>query len=276
MYTGRYLMRFKMRVWIAMATTGFASACLAQQPVFMTPDAFLLSAPTAKLGLRMGQGINSSELSWSNLPVRWIFVKTGQVQENRDSAAEWQTPGGGLTVPIPAAGAVMIGADFLPTRESATGTSLMRLMPDRKLEASRAYTIRHYRSATTLMRTVWPKADNESGAAIPTSEAGLKGFIHPLFDPTRLMLGGDLAFEVTSEGKEVERGIIAATHVSTGTVVSISFEAGKLARFYPTLAGVWQLATQIARPLSNDPRAQFEVISATLTFSIPERKSARL
>ena len=247
---------------------------LAQSPYFLTPESFLTTSRTVSITLRTGQGSQTHTELWDEHPTRWVFVKTGRVQENRDSLGEWLDSSGNFVPKIPAPGPVMIGIDFLPVIEVTTIERLNKSLSKPLLMAQGSIKIRHYRSAITLLRTDWPGEDSPD-STIATTETSLASSIHPLMDPTVFQLGGDMAFEAVVHGQEIDDAKIYAKNLTTGATTIMETTGGGMCRFSPDSAGSYQLVFQFARQLSSDPEASVELFTTTLTFKLQSPKEAK-
>lgn len=246
-----------------------ASILNAQEPVFLSPDLFRLTK--GSVNLRCLSGREKQPEEWTMAKVRWIFVKTGLVQENRDTLKDWLDPTGSLAVPIPAPGPVMIGIDFEPVIEEVTADSLKKRLSHETVVPSGKFKIRHYRSSLTLLRTDWP-GRSATDSVIATTEVSLASSIHPLMDPTTFKLGGDMAIETVVQGEEIEDAKIYATNLTTGATTIMETTEGGMCRFSPDSAGQYHLYFQFARATKSDPEAAMEVFSTTLTFELRDPK----
>lgn len=238
----------------------FSLASSAQTPAFIEPEAFVSSRQT--VAIRLFEG--NQDALWNGTKVRWAFVKTGMVQENRDDLLDWLDTSGSLQCPVPGPGVVMLGIDFEPKLETLNAETLRPLLEKGTLIPAKTVTVRHYRSAITLFRS----SQDDPGSTIATTETSLASSIHPLMDPTRFTLGGELPYELVMRGKEVEDGIVKIMSVTSGKTLKLSTRRGGLGFFKPTEAGVHRISYQVARPVHGDPKVQFEVFSTTLTFSV--------
>ncbi|MBS1724534.1 MAG: hypothetical protein JSS66_16450 [Armatimonadetes bacterium] len=236
-----------------------------QQSVFLQPDQFFLKGRTALVDLRRSSAPSLVPEEWSDAPVKWSFLRTGEVQENRDDIGEWLRPDGRLELKIPASGPIMFGIDFLPRIESVNSTDLRKLT--KAPVGAGTVKIRHYRTAVTILRTQWGPGVDSPGSAVATSETSLTSAVHLMMDPSSLMLGGDIAFEVVMRGLEIEDATVKINHRSSGETL-VRDDAERY-RFTPDKPGVWDMEVQFVRPLKDDPEAQFELYSTTMTFEVP-------
>ncbi len=246
---------------------GLAVFAYAQDPAFLVPKAFTVSQKTAKLSLVLGDASAPVSAAWASWPVRWVFVKTGEFQENRDTVNQWLGSDGSFDPPIPAPGAVMVGVDFQPRLEQVDSSRLAGLVLLRS-NSNPSLVVRHYRSAIALLRTQTGTAQDEEGSAVATTETSLSATVHAFMDPTRLMLGGAIAFEVSVQGEEVEGSRLFVKCLATGEVTQLETETN-MCHFTPKNAGAYEVCFQYARRTTNDPEAQYDLFSGTMTFSIP-------
>lgn len=237
-----------------------------ERPTYLLPRAFVTTGKAIEVQLLSEQ----KQLKWADAAIRWVFVKTAQVQENRDSATDFLDAKGVLRAPLPAEGPAMIGVDWKPVDETWSGRQLQALGAT-SVAQNGSYTVRHFQSAITIVR---PAADQGQPSAIPVAESGLAMDIHALFDPSRLQLGSDLPFEVSLRGEEVEEATLRATHLQSGQKFSLRLRDGRQERFTPARSGVWLIECQLLRESPSPEGPRFEFYSGTLTFSIPggERK----
>lgn len=248
------------RIAFPLVCLGCSLTGAAQTPAFIEPEAFVSSKQAVAIKLLDG---NQNAL-WSGTKVRWAFVKTGMVQENRDDLSDWLDASGTFQCPIPGPGVVMLGVDFAPKLETLSADALRPLLEKSTLIPAKTVTVRHYRAAITLFRS----SQDDPGSTIATTETSLSSSIHPLMDPTRFTLGGELPYELVMRGGEVEDGIVKITSVTSGTTLKLPTRRGGLGFFKPSESGIHRISYQVARPLHGDPDAQFEVFSTTLTFSV--------
>lgn len=260
-------MRLSLRLSLTVALGISAAYACSQDLIFLVPQAFVTSKSTVEVSLQTAQ---RTVLSGKDLPVRWAFVKTGLVQENRDDLTGWLDTGGTFQCPVPGPGAVMVGVDFAPTLEVLPRNSVKALAEPGTLILGSTVKVRHYRSALTLFRS----PQDDPGSTIATTEVSLAASIHPLIDPTRFQLGGEMPYELVLRGEEIEKAPVSVFSVTSGRTLTIATTEGGLGVFKPTEPGEHRLSYQYARPIKNDPDAQFEVFSTTLVFNI-ERGQAR-
>jgi len=251
-----------------------SALAIAQQPYFLKPDSYLATNNKVAIRLELGQGKLASNQPWNQNSIRWVFLKTGLVQENRDNLNDWLDSNDTFVATIPAPGPVMIGIDFNPVIETTTTTELNRTLSMPIPQKAGQIKIRNYRSAITLIRTDWPGLDSPD-STIATTETSLASSIHPLMDPTRFQLGGDMAFEAVIQGAEIENAKIFATNLTTGATTIMETTGGGMCKFSPDSLGTYQLLFQFARPLKADPEVSCEVFTTTLTFQLTASKEAK-
>ncbi|MBS1713783.1 MAG: hypothetical protein JST30_05545 [Armatimonadetes bacterium] len=232
-----------------------------------------MTAKSASFDLKAGYGPTAATVAWSDNPVRWAFVKTGLVQENRDTVDEWLDPQKVFSPPVPAPGAVLIGIDFEPRLEDIGAAELGRLLEEGRPPRSATVKVRHFRTAVAIVRTAW-NVDDDPASHVAVAESGLAAEIRPLMDPTRLPPGADIKFEVAQRGREADDIEIEATHFTSGRRMELSHKGVGGLKLSPDKSGAWGLSCTFARPLKNDPEAQYAVYTATLCFSVPDRKEA--
>jgi len=255
--------------WIFAALITLAAQ--AQEALFLTPERFLTASRETRVRLSEAKSASPATQDWAKFSANWVFVKTGLVQENRDGFEEWLQNDGTLKLPIPAPGPVVIGIDFSPQIETVASASLARLVTaPLKSGVGSTVKIRHHRSALTIFQTDWP-GEQSPDSGVATAKTSLSSSIHPLMDPTRFRIGSDLALELVVRGEEAQDAQVHAANLTTGKTWAVKAQGG-LCKFTPDAPGTYEFKFQLARPLVNDPEADFDLFSATLTFSIPSQK----
>ena len=245
---------------------------IAQSIASLEPQSFELTSDNVVIGLVQGQPSQLSAEPWSKNPIRWAFIRSGEVQENRDTVAEWLDREGILRVPLPAAGPIVIGIDFQPQEEEITSNALSRLLEKPKFAKAAVAKIRHFRSAMAIVLKQSPEGTGR-GNGVAVTEVSLASSIHPLMDPTTLVPGGDIAFEYTVHGEEVEDAKIYVTNLTTGENFVIRGGESGSCHVTPKPGCSYRLTAQSARENRSDNI--FEVYSCSLVFKVPAQKDVR-
>ena len=245
---------------------------LAQEGHFLSPSSFQLTSKSVQVAIHRGQGPTRLTQPWKGQKIKWLFVKTGLVQENRDEVLQWTDEHGNLTVPVPAAGPVMIGIDFEPVVEEVQVADLNLTQSRPVASLKTKCNVRHFRSAITLLRTSWP-GDEAPDSTVATTETSLASSIHPLMDPTTFLLGGDMALETVVQGEEIRDAKIFARNNVTGLTTIMRTGGGGVCSFSPDSAGTYEFLFQYVRPVKNETGVDFEVFTTTLTFALTERRT---
>jgi len=257
---------------LALLSAAFApSWASADEPLFLVPQNSVLTGQKAALDLKTGAGPTAPKANWKDHAVRWVFVKTGQIQENRDSVDGWLDPQGVFVPPVLSPGAVVVGVDFAPTLEDLSVGDLRRLLVDAAPPKSATVKVKHFRSAVAILRTSW-SVDDDPASHVAVAETGLACEIRPLMDPTRLPSGADIKFEIAQRGREVEEAELRATSLVTGRTLAMAPDRAEGLNWKPESSGLYGLSCTFALPLKNDPEASYAVYSATVCFAVPDRK----
>lgn len=218
---------------------------------------------TAKLVVDrlIGPKIESQNLA--QLEAVWVFIKSGQVQENRDSLGDFLV-GDHLELPVPAPGPVVVGIEFSPAPETIDPA----LVPnhDSQVTPQSALTVSHRRSTMVIFDTDWPEKSPDSMVA--TTETSLSSSIHSLVDPTKVRVGGELAFEAVVQGSKVQNATLMATNLGSGKSWRLKAAGNGIVKFVPESAGQYVIEFQYLRKSDPGTLAKMELFSSTLVVTV--------
>ncbi|MBV6457807.1 MAG: hypothetical protein HONBIEJF_00927 [Fimbriimonadaceae bacterium] len=247
------------------------SGSQAQEALFLTPDTFVTASRESRLLLSETKSTGPAIKDWTRFPARWVFIRTGLVQENRDAFDEWLQQDGSVRFAIPGPGPVVVGVDFAPQLQTVDSTTVSRIARQPSLPR-RETKIRHFRSALTVFQTDWP-GEQSPDSGVATAKTSLASSIHPLMDPTKFRMGSDMALELVVRGQEVEEAEVFVVNLTSGKTWVLKAQGG-LCKFTPDAPGTYEFKFQYVLPVPDDPEADFDFFSTTLTFSIPAQKEA--
>jgi len=127
--------------------------------------------------------------------------------------------------------------------------------------------VRRVESAKALVRVLGGQ-DWRPNSATAQSKTGQRVEIRPLADPTSVQVKSDLPVKVYLPG--AKRGVaVTARHVDSGRTQTFFTDDGATGFFTVSVSGLWTVEAHAARPLPDDPGADWEVATATLTFEVP-------
>ena len=239
-----------------------------QSVAFLVPDAF--AAPVGgdlTLSVQRQSASGIAPAPWpANL--RWFFVRVCGTQENRDQQGpSWRLAKAGVT---------MIGLDIIPTittfpadqfAQYIAGVNSVRA-PGTRARAGEVR-VRRFEAAKTL---VTAQAEGEPGYDPPTatSKAGQQAEIRPLFDPTTAAPGSDVPLRAFAAGDSREGCKVIATHIASGRRETITTDAKGIGLLRNIQPGEWRVEFAYAVQLTNDPQADWNLWTTTLTFQVQE------
>jgi hypothetical protein len=272
-----------------LAATAVGAVSRAQSTTFLVPSRFeAASGSKLEVHVELGMGDVLSPAAWPSGALERFYVRTAGTQRNLPEAAPARPEDAFVAVDLGDPDAAMIGLDRRPWIESVPGPKL-RAYLEKNVEATslpegwtsrteaEALRVRHLDSAKLLVRSLRGATVGEPerlpGSATSASRAGQRSEIKVLVDPTVMALGSDLPLRVSWSDSKDPDATILARHVPSGTASSVRAAKGN-GWIRIDRPGRWQLEVHRARPLADDPAADWEIESATLVFSVPEpRKS---
>ena len=92
--------------------------------------------------------------------------------------------------------------------------------------------------------------------------------LRPLADPTSVRLRSDLPLKVYVPRGESQGVMVRARHHETGRTQSFLAGPGGTGYFTVSASGVWTVEAHQPVRLEDDPDADWEIASATLTFAV--------
>ncbi len=250
----------------AMLLFATASAAWGQERVFLRADAARVPAGgPVRVHLESAQG----PAAWDNDRVRLLFVLGRDTRENMDRAPAAPGAAGGVALPAPAPGSCAVGLDFKPTVEVMDADALRAFALarcDERLPRSVTGKVRVLRtqSCKALLRV-----GDAPGSAAALAETAQGAEIDVRMDPTRALIGSDVAFEVSVGGKEIEEYRAFATALATGKTQEIEADDDQPGRFRITESGPWRVEFHRLTKVADGGDADWALVSATLTFEVP-------
>jgi hypothetical protein len=269
----------------AVAVAAFAFPSYAQTARFLTPDSF-----DSKVGsiVRLTLVQESGPEQGGIVPAPWpnaidrFFIRVAGIQDNRTTLpAEAVGDGPAVAVlPLTEPGVTMVVLDWKPELIEVDPASFRAFLSSRvngaaaeRVPDGRPVRVRHVASAKALLR-VAAKGPQPPDAATATSKSGQAVEIRAVFDPTVTPVGADLPVRVYIRGDSESGALVRVEHVAGGHSARFITNAKGMGDFRVTADGPWRMAFQTARKLTEDPDADWEVCSGTLTFSSPGAEKA--
>jgi len=246
----------------------FTGSALAQQGLVLAPASHCVKAGESVSVT--AQAETNGKLAPREWPgeIAWYFVRLAGTQENRGAEDAPKPEGNGVRVPLPRAGAAMVGLD-LPAREREwTPDELAAFASKAGIRAPGvASTVRHAVSATTLVR-VDAAFGSPAPDVTPTSKSGQGAEIRPLMDPTSMPSPCDVPVRVYAEGDGVANAEVIVTHEGTGESRRVRADSKGIALATIDRAGRWRVEVSVLRPPEKDSKV-WRAWSASLTFESP-------
>ncbi len=252
--------------WLALGALAVAAPGYAQDSVFLRPVSFHIAVgdPVA-IHLESVAG----PIAWSDPAVSWLYLRGQGTQKNMDRAPAAPDAAGDVLLPAPPAGAAAAGVDLRPTTQTFDAAVLRAFAASHGLEsfpkdAKGPQRVERRQSCRTLLR-----CGNEPASQYAAiSKAGQAAEIVTQMDPTRALVGSDLAV-ATNVGGEGVAARILATPLATGKTTEFRTNDKGRGSVRVSAAGLWRLEFhRLERGPSGGP--DWILTSATLTFEVPE------
>jgi len=184
-----------------------------------------------------------------------------------------------VTVTLSKPGVTMVGLDIKPTAAKVEGKSFKafwgRMAPGQAhkdaitaLADADEVRVRRIESAKTLVRVPDPGGKPASHSAVAQSKTGQAVEIRALADPTMAGVGSDLPVRAYVGGDKQPGVKMLATCVATGKTQEALTDSSGSCHFRIDSAGVWRIEFHHAELLQGDPKADWVIHSATLTFEV--------
>jgi len=131
--------------------------------------------------------------------------------------------------------------------------------------------VKKVQSCKALVRV----GDDSRDSAAALAETAQGAEIAVRMDPTRTLVGSDIAFEVAVGGEEIEEVRVFATALTTGKTQEVEADEDRRAAFRITAAGPWRVEYHRLTKAAPGGDADWVLTSATLTFDVPAAKEGK-
>lgn len=261
--------------WFALGLFAACGACAGQSAEFLVPSVYSVAAG-GRVQFSTQSGVSTGPLltEWPR-EVDRFFIRVAGIQDNRaelppTDGEEWV-----CTFTLNEPGVTMLVLDWKPrvlTLEPAQFREFLAAHVEGakqdQVPDGAPVRVRHVKSAKCLLHVAAAGAQPPD-AATGTSKSGQTVEIRATFDPTRTPPGADVGVRVYIHG-DSEAGVrVRSVHATSGQESSFVTNAKGSGDIRITAAGPWRVEFHQARRLTDDPGADWEVFSGTLTFSAP-------
>jgi hypothetical protein len=273
----------KMCLLLLAAAGGANARARAQSISYLLPDRYEVVAGR-EVALHVARGTSGAlaTIPWPGEGIEWFFVRTAGTQRNVAKPATALPGEDSLRLELKEPDVALIGMDSRPWIETVRGTDLRRFL-ESELAASalpadwmaqtsgETLRVRRVESAKLLVRVVNSAPGSKEawrGSATAPSKSGQRTEIRPLIDPTAMALGSDLPLRISwADSGSVDVRIVTR-QVATGTTQTTLAPAGA-GWFTVSAPGEWRVEVHRAKKLKDDPAADWELETATLSFLVP-------
>jgi len=202
----------------------------------------------------------------------WFLVRVAGGQTNRQS----------LTSPqllLSESGVALLAADRKPRIEEVTPRELRSFLRSRVGPATlpaaapgrgdeQGLRVRRLESSKLLVRVLGDEGWL-SNSATAQSKTGQRVEIRPLGDPTSVKVRTDMPLRIYVPGPEKAGTKVIARHLASGKRQTFLTDRVGTGYFSVDQPGVWLVEAHHARRLVDDPEADWEIHTATLSFDVP-------
>jgi hypothetical protein len=269
---------------LLLAAAGAATARVRAQSIsYLLPDRYEVVAGR-EVAVHVARGASGvlATIPWPGEDIEWFFVRTAGTQRNLSKPATALPGEDFLRLELSEPDVALIGMDSRPWIESVRGTEMRKFLESAVAVSSlpadwmaqtsgETLRVRHVESAKLLVRVVRsaPGAKDEwRGSATGSSKAGQRTEIRPLVDPTAIAVGSDLPLRISwADSASVDVRIVTR-QVGTETTLTTAAPGGA-GWFTVTAPGEWRVEVHRAKRLKDDPAADWELETATLSFLVP-------
>ncbi|MCC6661289.1 MAG: hypothetical protein IT437_10430 [Phycisphaerales bacterium] len=264
-----------LRLWIVagmwVSVAAFAGA---QAPEFLIPGTYEITAGQS-ITLAVRSAAPNDDLG-PPAPgdLSRFFIRVAGMQDNREAMPGPMEPGRGPVLPLTEPGVTMLVADWKPVVLEIEPAAFREFLAARvpKIDPGTvpdgaAVRVRHVRSAKSILH-VSARGGQPPDAATGTSKSGQLAEVRATFDPATTPVGADMPVRVYVRGDSESRVLVRALHASAPPEEFLTNAKG-MGDFPLSAPGPWRVQFQWARALKDDPDADWEVFSGTLTFSTP-------
>jgi hypothetical protein len=217
-------------------------------------------------------GLPAKSASWAEHPVSWFFIRGDGTQQNFSQIAA----AGDDASAFPRRGA--------PARQRRHRGRFRTAHPDHPCEGmgSVCQGPHHGRARAGRRAGEGPAhrilqdhlRSGPGGDSSPVGKTGQAVEIRSLMDPTVTPPGSDVALRAFSDGGKVAGAHLTARHIQSGRVQELTTNTEGIANLHISDAGLWRIEFHRATKLAGDPEAEWELRTATLTFTSPAAAQA--
>jgi len=209
----------------------------------------------------------------------WFLVRVAGTQLNLAAPSAADPGSGSFELVLSRPGVTLLAADRKPRIEEVTPRELRaflrRLTGPATLPADwqrgqgkRTLRVRRQESSKLLVRVVGDEGWLPNSATAQ-SKTGQRVEIRPLGDPTSVRLRTDMPLRVYVPNPEKAGTRVLAHHLASGRTQTFLTDREGTGYFTVDEPGVWLVEAHHALRLAEDPEADWEVHTATLTFEVP-------
>lgn len=254
---------------------------LAAQSVAVLRAETSATADSAPLALHIERNAPGLEVasSWPADGIDWMLVRAAGQQHNSHHPAADTSGGTRHSIAPIATGMHMIAVDMAPRLERIPSSSLREFLATRVGEGTLPAGWREQLPATTvlvrriesskLLLRVGSGEHPSAGSATIQGKTGQQVEIRLQADPTLVPVAHDLPLKVYLPEVTAGATLVLATQGATGASHSFRTDGGGRGAFTLGRPGPWLFEVHYARPLPDDDVADWEIFSATLSFTVP-------
>lgn len=209
----------------------------------------------------------------------WFLVRVAGSQLNLADPGAADPRAGWIDLALSEAGVTLVAADRKPRIEQVTPRELRAFLRRRtgpstlpagwqRNGGERALRVRRQESSKLLIR-VLGDAGWLPNSATAQSKTGQRVEIRPLGDPTSVRLKTDMPLRVYVPNPRKTGTKVLAHHLASGRTQGFLTDREGTGHFAVDEPGVWLVEVHHALRLSDDPEADWEIHTATLTFEVP-------
>jgi hypothetical protein len=209
----------------------------------------------------------------------WFLVRVAGTQRNLEDLAAADPEADSFDLLLSESGVTLVAADRKPRIEEVTPRELRaflrsRLGPKTLPAASLgskdepALRVRRLESSKLLVRVLGDEGWLPNSATAQ-SKTGQRVEIRPLGDPTSVKVRTDMPLRIYVPNPRKVGTKVIARHLESGKRQTFLTDREGTGHFTVNAPGVWLVEVHHARRLVDDPEADWELHTATLTFEVP-------
>ncbi len=273
----------KMCLLLLAAAGGATARARAQSISYLLPDRYEVVVGR-EVAVHVARGTSGvlATIPWPGEGIEWFFVRTAGTQRNLAQPGTALPGEDFLRLHLEEPDVALIGMDTRPWIESVRGNEMRKFLESAVAASalpsdwmaqtsSETVRVRHIESAKLLVRVVKSapgSKDEWRGSATGPSKSGQRTEIRPLIDPTAIAVGSDLPLRISwADSVNVDVRVVTR-QVATGTTLT-SLAPGGAGWFTVSAPGEWRVEVHRAKRLKDDPAADWELETATLSFLVP-------